>query len=77
MQFWDECGLIPTLVLNVVDDRVLLSAVVLDGGRLDLAGDVGVSDVFSIVAEQVVDELVRGKNPNGDGARDRAGTAGS
>ena len=46
------------LVLNVVDDRVLLSAVVLDGGRLDLAGDVGVSDVFSIVAEQVVDELV-------------------
>ena len=37
---------------------MLLSAVVLDGGRLDLAGDVGVSDVVSIVAEQVVDELV-------------------
>ena len=46
------------LLLAVVDVRVLLSAVVLDGGRLDLAGDVGVSDVFSIVAEQVVDELV-------------------
>ena len=46
------------LLLAVVDVRVLLSAVVLDGGRLDLAGDVGVSDVVSIVAEQVVDKLV-------------------
>ena len=47
------------LVLNVVDDRVLLSAVVLDGGRLDLAGDVGVSDVVvSDVAGDVVDERV-------------------
>ena len=40
----------------VVDGRRLVLNV-LDGGRLDLA-DVGVSDVFSIVAEQVVDELV-------------------
>ena len=36
----------------------LLLAVRVDVGRLDLAGDVGVSDVVSIVAEQVVDKLV-------------------
>ena len=47
------------LLLAVVDVRVLLSAVVLDGGRLDLAGDVGVSDVVvSDVAGDVVDERV-------------------
>ena len=46
------------LLLAVVDVRVLLSAVVLDGGRLDLA-DVGVSDVVvSDVAGDVVDERV-------------------
>ena len=47
------------LVLNVLDDDGRLLLAVVDVGRLDLAGDVGVSDVVvSDVAGDVVDERV-------------------
>ena len=47
------------LILNVLDGGRLLLAVRVDVGRLDLAGDVGVSDVVvSDVTGDVVDERV-------------------